>query len=103
MICSFLTNDVIYKYISNTGNNLTPYSIAIGEANIYFLSPYFKFFVKEKINESELLNTNENSVDPFDCHISNSQKKDLKKYENIKFIRIILIKYSYKYNRYNCE
>ena len=30
MICSFLTNDNIYKYISNVGNNLTPYSIAIG-------------------------------------------------------------------------
>ena len=30
MVCSFLTNDKIYKYISNMGNNLTPYSIAIG-------------------------------------------------------------------------
>ena len=29
-VCSFLTNDRIYKYISNMGNNLTPYSIAIG-------------------------------------------------------------------------
>ena len=30
MLCSFLTDDRIYKYISNMGNNLTPYSIAIG-------------------------------------------------------------------------
>ena len=29
-VCSFLTNDRIYKDISNMGNNLTPYSIAIG-------------------------------------------------------------------------
>ena len=43
MICSFLTNDKIYKYISNMGNNLTPYSIAIGEENIYFVSPLFNF------------------------------------------------------------
>ena len=35
MVCSFLTNDRIYKYISNMGNNLTPYSIGIGWENIY--------------------------------------------------------------------
>ena len=29
-VCSFLTEDKIYKYISSMGNNLTPYSIAIG-------------------------------------------------------------------------
>ena len=34
MILSFLTDDKIYKYISNMGNNLTPYSIAIGNQNI---------------------------------------------------------------------
>ena len=34
MICSFLTKDRIYKYISNMGNNLTPCSIAIGFENI---------------------------------------------------------------------
>ena len=41
MVCSFLTNDRIYKYISNMGNNLTPYSIGIGFENIYYLSPCF--------------------------------------------------------------
>ena len=34
MVCSFLTNDRIYKYIPNMGNNLTPLSIAIGWENI---------------------------------------------------------------------
>ena len=34
IVCSFLTNDKIYKYISNMGGNLSPYSIAIGEKNI---------------------------------------------------------------------
>ena len=48
MVCSFLTNDRIYKYISNMGNNLTPYSIAIGFENIYYLTPYFKFVEKGK-------------------------------------------------------
>ena len=35
MKCSFLTSDRIYKHISNMGNNLTPYSIAIGWENVY--------------------------------------------------------------------
>ena len=43
MLCCFLTNVKIYKYISNMGNNLTPYSIAIGYENIYFLTPHFEF------------------------------------------------------------
>ena len=32
------------------GNNSTPYSIAIGEENIYFLNPLFRFVKREKIN-----------------------------------------------------
>ena len=40
MVCSFLTDDRIYKYISNMANNLTPYSIAIGYENIYYLTSY---------------------------------------------------------------
>ena len=50
MICSFVTNDNIYKYISNMGNNLTPYSIAIGYEKIYFLFRFFKYVKKEKIH-----------------------------------------------------
>ena len=51
IVCSFLTNDEIYKYISNMGSNLSPYSIAIGEKNIYCLKPHFKFSKKENIEE----------------------------------------------------
>ena len=54
MVCSFLTNDRIYKYISNMGNNLTPYSIAKSWENIYYLTPDFKFTKKENIDENEI-------------------------------------------------
>ena len=55
MVCSFLTNDRIYKYISNMGNNLTPYSTAIGFENIYYLTPYLKFVEKGKdIDEDDI-------------------------------------------------
>ena len=68
MVCPFLTDDRNYKYISNMGNILGPYSIAIGMENIYYLTPYFKFIRKENIDE--------NDIDKlFDFHnISNCQK-----------------------------
>ena len=47
MICSFLTTHNIYKYISNKGNNLTPYSIAVGHENVSFSTPHFKFIKRE--------------------------------------------------------
>ena len=49
-VCSFLTNVEIYKYISNMGNNLTPYSIAIGWENIYYLTPVFGYIKKKNID-----------------------------------------------------
>ena len=48
MICSFLTNDIFYRHISNLGNNLTPYSIAVGHENIYFLTLGFEFIEKKR-------------------------------------------------------
>ena len=68
MVCSFLTNDRIYKYISSVGNNLTLCSIAIGWEYIYYLTPYFKIIKKEIIDE--------NDIDKlFNYHnISNCQK-----------------------------
>ena len=69
-ICSFLTNDKNYNYTSNMGNNLTPYSIAIGSENIYYLTPYFKFIKKENIDVDD----NDKLFD-IDYHIiSNYQK-----------------------------
>ena len=53
-VCSFLTNDKIYKYISNMGNNLTPYSIAIGWENIYFLTPYVSYIKKKNIDVDDI-------------------------------------------------
>ena len=54
LVCSFLTNDEMYKYISNMGSNLSPYSIAIGEKIIYYLKPHFKFTKKQNIDEDDV-------------------------------------------------
>ena len=55
MICSFMTSVNIYEYISNMGNNLSPYSIATGEKNYYLLAPNFSFIKKDKIDYNTLL------------------------------------------------
>ena len=51
------------------GDNMILYSIAIGEENIYFLSPHCKCIRRAKTKDDELLETNGNSIDPFDCHL----------------------------------
>ena len=81
MICSFLTNDRIYKYISNMGNNLTPYIIAIGWENNYYLTPYFKFTKKENIDENDI-----------DKLIDYHKFQTAKNYEFIKFVQIMIKK-----------
>ena len=53
-VCSFLTNDKNYKYISNMGINLSPYSIAIGWENIYYLTPYFRFVQRKNIDINDI-------------------------------------------------
>ena len=56
MVCSFLTRDNIYEYVSNMGNNLTPYSFATGEENYNLLAPNFSFIKKDKIEYDTILN-----------------------------------------------
>ena len=72
------------------GNNLSPYSIAVGDENICFLTPHFNFIKEDKIVESEFLNINESSVDPFDYHISNCGKDSLKKLRIYNFHQIMI-------------
>ena len=55
MVCSFMTSDNIYEYISNMGRNLSPYSIATGEKNYYLLTPNFSSIKKDKIDYDTIL------------------------------------------------
>ena len=55
MVCSFMTSDNIYEYISNMGNNLSPYSEATGEKNYYLLAPNFACSKKDKIGYDTIL------------------------------------------------
>ena len=91
MVCIFITDDDIYKYISKMGNNLIPCSIAIGKENIYFFTPHFKVVKRERIDNDKFSNTNGRSVDPFDYHDSNCEKNSFENYEYTQFIQIITI------------
>ena len=55
MVCSFLTSDNIYEYVSNMGNNLFPYSFATGKENYCLLTPNFSFIKKDKIDYDTIL------------------------------------------------
>ena len=55
MVCSSMTSDNIYEYISNMGNNLCPYSVATGEEIYFLLAPNFKFLKKDKIDCNTML------------------------------------------------
>ena len=64
----FRTSDKIIEYISLIGNNMTPYALAIGEKFTCFIYHCYKFIENEKIQESSLLNTSDNSMDPYYYH-----------------------------------
>ena len=36
------------------GNNLSPYSIAIGWENVYYLTPYFRFVKRKNIDIDDI-------------------------------------------------
>ena len=55
MVCSFMTSDNIYEYISNMGKSLCPYEVATGEENYYLLAPIFNFNKKDKIDCNTIL------------------------------------------------
>ena len=55
MVCSFMTSDNIYDYISNMGNTLCLYSVATGEENYYSLAPNFACIKKDKIDYKTIL------------------------------------------------
>ena len=86
MICSFLTDDNLYKYVSNMSNDLFPYSRAIGDKNVYFLTPHFKFISKALIDDDKLMKTGEDIDDLFDYFLSNCEKDTFEKIQICKIL-----------------
>ena len=68
-IFKFKTDDKIIDYISLIGNNMIPYTFAVGEKYTYFLYYRYKFIENDKIEEGTLLNTTYPSLDPYDYHL----------------------------------
>ena len=54
-IFKFKTDDKIIDYISLIGNNMIPYTFAVGEKYTYFLYFRYKFIQNDKIEEGSLL------------------------------------------------
>ena len=80
-ITKFKIDDKIIDYISLIGNNMIPYAIIIGERYTYFLYHRYKFIENDKIEENTLLNTTNNSSDPYDYHLEKCGRDSFKKLE----------------------
>ena len=72
MVCSFLTDDKIYKYISNMEDIILPESKVIGEINVYFHNPHFKSLKKDMIDGNDIC------LDTFDDYVLKYKKRFLK-------------------------
>ena len=82
-IFKFKTDDKIIDYISLIGNNMIPFTFAVGEKDTYFLSSLYKFIENDKIEEETFLNATNNSLDPYDYLVEKCGKDAFKKLEHI--------------------
>ena len=71
-ILEFRTDDKILEYLSLMGNNMIPYTSAVGEKYTFFISTHYKFIENDKIQEGMLINSSNDSLDPYDYHSSKS-------------------------------
>ena len=52
------------------GNKVIPYTFAVGEKLTYFISTPYKFIENDKTQEGMLLNSSNDSLDPYDYDLS---------------------------------
>ena len=68
-IFEFMTSDNFVDYISLMGNSMAPYVLAVGSRYSYFISTQYKFIANDKNEESTLLISSDDSLDPNDYHL----------------------------------
>ena len=85
-IFKFKSADKIIDYISIMGNNMIPYTFAVGENYTYFLSSHYKFIQNDKIEEGTLLNATKDSSDPFDFHLGKCGVDSIKMLEHTQIL-----------------
>ena len=78
----FKTGDKIIDYISLIGNNMIPYTFAVGENYPFFLSSHYKFIENDRIEQRTLLDATNNSLNPYDYHVEKCGEKAFKKLEH---------------------
>ena len=90
-IFKFTTEHKIIYYISSMGNKMIPYPILIVEINTYILVNRYDFIKNENIEglgcsqsdnikKRTLLTSIDDSIDPYDYHMSNRGEKALTKF-----------------------
>ena len=67
-IFQFKTDDKVLYNKSLMGDNMVPYTVAVGEKYTYFLSSHYKLIENDKIEHGTLLNATNNSLNPYYYH-----------------------------------
>ena len=80
-ISKFKTDDKIVYGTSLMGDNMMPYTFAVGKKYTQFISTQNKFIENDKIEQETLLNATNDSLDPFDFHLAKCGVDTFKKLE----------------------
>ena len=85
-VFKFRTDDKILDYITLMGNNMIPYTFVVGDRYTYFISTHYNYFENVKIQKGTLLHLSNDSMDPYDYHLSKNSLncfKELLEYNQI--------------------
>ena len=63
-------------------SNITPYTFAIVDKYIYFISTRYNYIENDEVEEGTLLNATNDSLDPFDYHLEKCGIHSFKKLES---------------------
>ena len=78
-IFEFGTSGKFIDYISLMGNIMTPYAFAEASEYSYSISTHYNLIENDRVEEGTLLNSSNDSLDPYDYHLEKSGPDAFKK------------------------
>ena len=79
-IFEFRTDDKILDYMSLMDKKMNPYTFAVGDRYKNFISTHYTNIQNDENQEGTLLNPSNDSMDPYDYHLSKNSLNCLKNY-----------------------
>ena len=70
-INKFTTEDKVLDFLTPLGNNMISFAITVAAKKISFLPNHYEVIKNEKIKAGFLLNSTNDSADPYEFHVLN--------------------------------